>query len=236
LHYQILTIFPEIFAGFTSSSLIGKAIASSSISVKCVNIRDYAEAPHFKVDDTPYGGGAGMVMKPEPLTLAIADAKRAHPTAKVVLLAAAGERFNQSRARELSSADALILVCGRYEGIDQRVINNCVDHVFSIGDFVIMGGEVAAMALIEATARLIPSVIGNQSSLDNESFGGTTDSEILLEAPQYTRPEDFRGHKVPETLLSGDHARIAKWRASASLEITTKYRPDLLRARVEQKR
>ena len=209
------------------SSLIKKALDKGVLQISLTDIRDFSSPPHNNVDDIPYGGGAGMVMKPEPLVLAIEAERAKNPNALVVLLSASGEIFNQRRAIELSERD-LILVCGRYEGIDQRVIELAVDLEISIGDYVLMGGEVAAMAVIEACARLIPGAIGNSESLTTESFNDQN-GEALLEAPQYTRPPEFRGKVVPEVLISGDHKKIAAWRKQNSLELTRRRRPELLK-------
>lgn len=230
LTFHILTIFPEIFDGFVRSSLIAKAIERGTVSIKLQNIREFAEPPHYKVDDTPYGGSAGMVMKPEPLTKAIETIKASCPTSKVILLSASGQRFDQSWAQNLSLESDLILVCGRYEGVDQRVIDLLVDYELSIGDFVLMGGEVAGMAIVEACARLLPEVLGNSQSLHEESFSRAHSGEQLLEGPHYTRPPEFRGRKVPEILLSGDHAKIAEWRNLQARAKTEQVRPDLLAA------
>ncbi len=217
LKVEILTLFPELIQGFTTASLIGKAIKKQLLDIRLTQIRDFASAPHFSVDDTPYGGGAGMVMRPEPLALAIEDAKSRLPNAQVVLLAANGKTFNQQLAKQYSSWPELILICGRYEGVDQRIIELFVDHEISIGDYVLMGGEVPAMVVIEASARLIPGVIGNSESLLVESFES---QECLLESPQYTKPAEFRGLGVPEVLLSGNHAAISNWRKQASQKLT----------------
>ena len=224
----ILTIFPEIFTGFLDSSLIEKARSRELLQIDVRNIRDFAEPPHHKVDDTPYGGGAGMVMKPEPLVAAIEWAKTELPTAPVILLSPSGERFEQRIAEKLSNSVELILVCGRYEGVDQRVIDLVVDREISIGDYVLMGGEVPAMALLEATVRLIDGVVGNEQSTELESFL-VTDEGTMLEAPHYTRPPEFRGRTVPEVLLSGDHQRIEEWRTNKGIERTRSRRPDLLK-------
>ncbi len=220
---EILTIFPDLFSGFLASSLIGKARAKGGIEVVTTDIRRYAEPPHFHVDDTPYGGGAGMLMKPEPLCRAIEDAKARLPRARVILLSASGVSFKQSTARRLSALPELILVCGRYEGIDQRVVDLLVDEQISIGDYVLMGGEVPAMVVIEACTRLITGVVGNEESIEHESFDGKS-SDAVLEAPQYTRPPEFRGLKVPEVLLSGNHQKIATWRLEQSRELTKRRR------------
>ncbi len=231
---EILTIFPQIFDSFLATSLIQKAIARNLLSINCKNIRDFADAPHFKVDDEPYGGGAGMLMKPEPLYRAILDAKTRLPNAPVILLSASGQLFNQTKAQELNQHNELILVCGRYEGVDQRVIDLLVDLELSIGDYVLMGGEAPAMVLVEAIARLKPNIIGNEQSLNSESFAATeqapsSQAATLLEAPQYTRPAEFEGHSVPATLLGGDHSKILEWRKQQSIERTKKNRPDLLK-------
>jgi tRNA (guanine37-N1)-methyltransferase len=224
---QILTIFPEIFSSFLATSLIAKAQEKNLVKIEAINIRDFADPPHFSVDDTPYGGGAGMVMKPEPLARAIRHTKQKAPSAKVILLTPAGKRFSQADAHELSGHGDLILVCGRYEGVDQRVIDLYVDSLISIGDFVLMGGEIPAMAIIEASLRLIDDVIGNKESLSEESFS-IKESQPLLEAPHYTKPAEFEGEKVPEVLLSGNHKEIAKWRKSEAHRVTREIRPDLL--------
>ena len=223
---ELITIFPELFSGFLTSSLIAKAQERSLLSIATLNIRDFAEPPHFHVDDTPYGGGAGMLMKAEPLAKAIEDAKTRLPNARVILLSASGQTFTQSKASELSVCPELILVCGRYEGVDQRVIDILVDEELSIGDYVLMGGEVPAMVLIEACTRLIAGVIGNEESVEHESFR-SQDESTQLEAPHYTRPAEFRGRKVPDVLLSGNHKKIAEWRLAESKKLTAARRQHL---------
>lgn len=220
---EVLSIFPELFQSFLNTSLINKSISKDLISITIQNIRDFAEAPHYKVDDTPYGGGSGMVMKPEPLVKAIRDSKLKLPNAKTIYLSPAGITFNQSKAKELSNFSELILVCGRYEGIDQRVIDIEIDYEISIGDFVLMGGEIPAMVIIEAVTRLIPNVLHNNNSTNEESFENN-----LLEYPQYTRPENFEGIKVPDILLGGNHKLICEWRAEQSKIKTKVKRPDLV--------
>lgn len=221
---EIITIFPGIFAGFLKESLVGKAVSSGSLQITLTNFRDFAPPPHRSVDDSPYGGGPGMVLKPEPLADAVKSAKKRLPAAKVVLLSASGEPFKQGLARSFAAESAeLILVCGRYEGVDQRFIDLYVDKEISIGDYVLMGGEVPAMVLIESITRLIPGVIGNESSTELESYENN-----LLEAPQYTRPPEFENMKVPQPLLSGDHKAITNWRKERSLELTSRRRPDLI--------
>jgi tRNA (guanine37-N1)-methyltransferase len=224
---EILTIFPELLSGFLGASLIKKAIDRNLLEVALLNPRDFAAPPHFKVDDSPYGGGAGMVMLPEPLAAAIEDAKKRLPKARVVLMSAAGRRFDQRKAYELSRQPELILVCGRYEGVDQRVVDLLVDEELSMGDYVLMGGEVPAMAVLEAAVRLVGDVVGNAESIEHESFGPPADPKGLLEAPQYTRPPVFRGVAVPEVLLSGNHRDIDAWRSEQSRARTAKIRPDL---------
>lgn len=228
MRVEILTLFPEIFKGFFEASLIGKAIERGLLSVTITQIRDFADAPHYHVDDTPYGGGAGMVMRPEPLSRAIEAARSRLPNAKIILLSASGELFTQAKASNLSEAQELILICGRYEGVDQRVIDLYVDHEICIGDYVLMGGELPAMVLIEASLRLVPEVLGNSESTLNESFSANKET-LQLEAPHYTRPAEFSGVKVPEVLLSGNHAQIEKWRSEKGLAVTRLRRPDLLK-------
>ena len=226
LKITILTIFPEMFQGFTTSSLIAKAIEKSVISINVVNIRDYADPPHFKVDDEIYGGGAGMLFKPEPLIAAIeaVESKESH----TVLMSAAGRKFTQEAANQLSKQKELILIAGRYEGVDQRVVDLKVDQELCISDAICMGGEVPAMFVIEAVTRLLSEGIGNPDSLNEESFSLKAEGNLLLEAPHYTRPPEYRGKKVPEVLLSGDHKKIKAWREEQSKIRTKQNRPDLL--------
>jgi len=223
LKAEILTLFPEIFSGFLESSLIKKATEKGLFSPALTQIRDFSDPPHYQVDDTPYGGGAGMLMKAEPLGRAIEDAKFRLPRAKVVLLSPCGQVFNQQLAHSLSKHEELIFVCGRYEGIDERIVELYVDYSLSIGDFVLMGGEVAAMLVIEASLRLVPGVLGNSESLTMESFSHSN----LLEAPQYTRPPTYKGLTVPDVLLSGNHQLIEKWRKEQAKLRTKKIRPEL---------
>lgn len=213
---ELLTIFPDIFASFLKTSLVGKAIDKGLLSVRATNIRDFSSPPHNKVDDAPYGGGAGMVMMVEPLIKAIEAARSRLPNAKTILLSPGGPRFTQAKAIEMSTASETIFVCGRYEGVDQRVIDLGIDEELSIGDFVVMGGEVPAMMVIEACLRLRPDVIHNSDSTLFESFSPTLGDGTWVEAPQYTRPEDFRGHAVPAVLLSGNHKAIHEWRVAES--------------------
>jgi tRNA (guanine37-N1)-methyltransferase len=209
---NLLTIFPEIFDSFLKTSLVGKAVARGLFTTTVTNIRDFSLPPHNKVDDSPYGGGAGMVMLPEPLVSSIESVKQRDPETWVVLLSPGGVRFTQSKAQELANRPSVTFVCGRYEGIDQRVIDLAIDEEISVGDFVVMGGEVPAMVVIEASLRLRPGVLHNAESTSHESFSLELAGGDLVEAPQYTRPENFRGCAVPEVLLSGNHKAIAEWR------------------------
>ena len=220
---EILTLFPRMVAAPLEESILGKARARGLLRVQVTDIRDFAEGKHRVTDDVPYGGGAGMVMKPEPLVAAIEAAKEREPQARVVLMSPQGRRFDQEKALQLSRQPALVLVCGRYEGVDERVLR-WVDEELSLGDFVLTGGELAALAAVAAVARLLPGVLGNELSAQSESFAG----EGLLEGPQYTRPPEFRGLRVPEVLLSGDHAKIAGWRREQAMARTRERRPDLL--------
>ena len=228
MQIEVLTLFPELFSGFAASALVKRAQQRGLLNLVFSNIRDFAAPPHYKVDDTPYGGGAGMLMKPEPLTAAIENAKQRLPQAAAVLLSPAGRLFRQETAEEYRAVSQLILVCGRYEGVDQRVIDQLIDDEINIGDYVLMGGEVPAMVVIEAVLRLQTEVLGNSESLLSESFAADDSGRRLLEAPQYTRPPEFRGAAVPEVLLSGNHKQIEAWRRERSLELTRKRRPDLL--------
>ena len=220
MQFDVLTLFPEMFEPI-KQSILGKAIEKEKIKLKLVNIRDFSKDKHKKVDDTPYGGGAGMVMKPD----VVYDAYKSvyEENAKVIYLSPQGKTLNQKKVEELSKEKHLILLCGHYEGIDQRVIDKIVDEEISIGDYVLTGGEIPAMVLIDTVSRYIDGVL-NQESIKEESF-----SEGLLEYPQYTRPEVFEGEKVPEILLSGHHENIEKWRQEQALKITKQKRPDLLK-------
>ena len=220
MQFDVLTLFSEMFEPI-KQSILGKAIEKEKIKLKLVNIRDFSKDKHKKVDDTPYGGGAGMVMKPD----VVYDAYKSvyEENAKVIYLSPQGKTLNQKKVEELSKEKHLILLCGHYEGIDQRVIDKIVDEEISIGDYVLTGGEIPAMVLIDTVSRYIDGVL-NQESIKEESF-----SEGLLEYPQYTRPEVFEGEKVPEILLSGHHENIEKWRKEQALKITKQKRPDLLK-------
>jgi tRNA (guanine37-N1)-methyltransferase len=221
---DVLTLFPGIFKGPLDESILKRARDAGLIDIHLHDIRDWATDKHRTVDDYPYGGGAGMVMKPEPIFAAVeAVQQMVEPSGRVILLTPQGRVFSQAIARELSSEPRLLLLCGRYEGVDERVREHLVDDEISIGDYVLGGGELPAMVLIETVARLVPGVLGSEESLAHESHTGG-----LLEYPQYTRPEDFRGWKVPDVLLSGNHGEVEKWRNQQRLERTRRRRPDLL--------
>lgn len=211
---QVITLFPEMFSGVLNNSMMWKAQNQGLVEFRMINLRDFGLGPRRQVDDTPYGGGDGMLLMPEPLFAAVEDAKVYDPTAKVVIMTPRGRRWKQAIAQEWADGgDNYIFICGRYEGYDERIMQ-LVDEQVSIGDYVLTGGELAAMTIIDSVVRLIPGVLGGENSAAIESF---SDGETL-EFPQYTRPEDFRGMKVPEVLLSGNHALIAKWRAENSLK------------------
>ena len=220
MKFDILTLFPEMFEGI-KYSIIGKAIEKELIDINIVNIRDFSKDKHKKVDDTPYGGGAGMVLKPDVVYDAYNSIKS--DNSKVIYLSPKGKTLNQEKVKELAQKNHIILLCGHYEGIDQRVIDEIVDEEISIGDYVLTGGEIPAMVLIDSVSRYVDGVI-TKESVEEESF-----SNGLLEYPQYTRPEIFLDKKVPEILLSGHHENIKKWREKQSLEITRSKRPDLLK-------
>ena len=227
MRFYIITIFPEVVEGL-DFSILRLAREKGLLEIVSVNPRDFTTDRHRTVDDQPYGGGAGMVMKPEPLVAAIRDVREKDPTVKVFLLSPKGETFTQPMARRLARLSSVALVCGRYEGVDQRVVAY-VDGEISLGDFVMAGGELAAMVVVETVARLVPGVLGSPESLEEESFSGD-----LLEYPQYTRPPVFEGLEVPPVLLSGDHGEIARWRRYQQLKVTWERRPHLL-ARAELK-
>jgi tRNA (guanine37-N1)-methyltransferase len=220
MRIDVFTIFPEWFAGPFDVSLLGKARAAGRFDLRVHDLRVHTTDRHRSVDDTPYGGGAGMVMAPEPIFAAVEGVQPPRP---LLLLSAAGRRFDHAVATELASGDGFSLLCGRYEGVDQRVADHLCDGELSVGDFVLAGGEAAAAVVVDAVARLLPGVMGNEASGTDESF-----ATGLLEYPQYTRPAEFRGAAVPEVLLSGDHARVARWRRAQALRRTLARRPDLL--------
>ncbi len=216
----VLTLFPELIENYIAFGVIGRASKNNVASVSAVDIRDFTEDKHRTVDDVPFGGGAGMVLKAEPLAKAM---ESVGATGHRVLLSPSGRPFTQADAIRWSSLDALTLVCGRYEGVDERFRQQYVDDVVSIGDYVLSGGELGALVVLDATLRFVPGVLGNRESLEQESF-----SDGLLEHPQYTRPASWRGWDVPEVLLSGHHQNIAQWRREASVNRTALHRPDLL--------
>lgn len=222
MKFDILTLFPEMFEPL-KTSVIGKAVQKEQITINLVNIRDFSKDKHKKVDDTPYGGGAGMVMKPDVVYSAYQSVEKQSQKAKVIYMSPQGKTLNQQKVEELSKESHLIILCGHYEGIDQRVLDKIVDEEISIGDYVLTGGEIPAMVLIDSVSRYVEGVL-NQESIQEESF-----SNGMLEYPQYTRPEVFEGESVPEILLSGHHEKIDRWRKQKSLEITKRKRPDLLK-------
>lgn len=223
---DVITLFPEWIESLRELGLTGRALGDGTVSLNCWNPRDYAEGVHRSVDDRPYGGGPGMVMRPEPLARAIEAARGNDPDVRIGCLTPQGRRLEQSDVAALAGRDRLILVCGRYEGIDERVMDSLVDEEWSVGDFVLSGGEPAAAVMIDAVVRLLPGVLGHELSAEQDSF-----SDGLLDCPHYTRPESWRGQSVPEVLLSGDHARIARWRLARSLDRTRRRRPELLESR-----
>jgi len=223
LDVELMSLFPEIFDSFLRTSLVGKAIENGIVRVACTNPRDFASGRHRQVDDASYGGGPGMVLRPEPLAAAIESVESARGRTHRIILSPAGRLFDQALAQDLACRGRLMLICGRYEGVDERISDLFADEVISIGDYVLAGGEVAATVIVEAVSRLVPGVLGCGDSAIDESF-----SEGRLEYPQWTRPPEFRGMTVPEVLLSGNHAQVATWRRLESLRRTQARRPDLL--------
>lgn len=224
LQVDVLTIFPDMVRQAVSHSIVGRAIASGRLEVRVHDLRDWAEGKHRQVDDTPFGGGAGMVMLPAPLFRAIRDITESGANVPVLYTAPDGERFDQKMAQELAESGQFVVVCGHYEGIDERVREAVITREVSIGDYVLTGGELPALVILDATARLLPGVLGNETSAHEESFGV---GGGLLEYPQYTRPAMFENRAVPDVLLSGHHAKIANWRRTLSLVRTRARRPDL---------
>lgn len=222
---EIITIFPELFSNAFDAGMIYQARKKGLVQIEIVDLRNYTEDRHRTVDDRPYGGGEGMVLKPEPIFRAVEKCQeRSGSRPHVILLSPQGATFDQEKAKELSLKQHLVLVCGRYEGVDQRVADSLVDEEISIGDFVLSGGEFAALVAVDAVTRLIPGVVGKGMSVLKESF-----MDELLDHPQFTRPPEFRGMKVPEVLLSGDHHEIQRWREEQALKRTHERRPDLLK-------
>ncbi|GGF11217.1 tRNA (guanine-N(1)-)-methyltransferase [Halobacillus andaensis] len=227
MHIDILTLFPEMFHGVMEQSIMKRATDKGAVSYQTVNFREYTENKHQKVDDYPYGGGAGLVLTPQPIFDAVEATKKKQDTQpRVILMCPQGEPYSQQKAEELSEEDHLIFLCGHYEGYDERVRQELVTDEISIGDYVLTGGELGAMVVIDSVVRLLPDVLGNERSAPEDSF-----SNGLLEHPHYTRPREFRGHEVPEVLLSGNHAKIEEWRHYESLKRTYFRRPDLLEDR-----
>ena len=234
--FHVVTIFPEFFRGPFEHGVIQRAQKAGLIEIRVHDLRTWTQDRHRTVDDRPFGGGEGMVLKPEPLFDAVeavwpersglAGNARGDPRRRVILLSAQGRRFDQAKARELSAVPELLLICGRYEGVDERVAEHLADEELSIGDYVLSGGELAAAVVIDAVARLQEGVLGNEDSAVFESFGESADG--LLDCPQYTRPAEFRGWRVPETLLGGNHEQIRRWRKEAALKKTRRLRPDLV--------
>lgn len=224
MNYHILTLFPQMVSDGLNTSIIGRAVEKGLIEIETINIRDYSKDKHHHVDDAPYGGGAGMVMQPGPVCDSYEDlCNRIGKQPRVLYMTPQGKVFNQSIAQELALEEDLVFLCGHYEGIDERVIDEIVSDEISIGNFIITGGELAAMMIIDSVSRLIPGVLNNEESFQNETF-----SNNLLEYPQYTRPVEFMGKKVPDVLLSGHHENVNKWRREQSLRRTFLKRPELL--------
>jgi tRNA (guanine37-N1)-methyltransferase len=222
MRFDIITIFPEMFAGVFSGGVVRRAVEKGLVEVRVHDLRDYAQGRHRQVDDRPFGGLEGMVFKPEPVFRAV-EAVRGEGAARVVLLSPQGRKLDPGLAEELAGSPRVILVCGRYEGVDERIVAALADDEVSIGDYVLTGGEPAAVVVVDVVARFVPGVVGRGESVRHDSF-----AEGRLDFPQYTRPRDFRGMKVPQVLFSGDHARIGRWRLKKALEKTLDRRPDLL--------
>ncbi len=223
MNYHVLTLFPEMIENGMNTSITGRAITKGLLSLEAINIRDFAFNKHQKVDDYPYGGGAGMLMQAEPVYLSYESiAERIGRKPRVIFLTPQGKTFNQDMAKEFALEEDLVFLCGHYEGIDERVLEEIVTDYVSIGDYVLTGGELPAMVMMDSISRMVPGVLNNQESGETESFSGN-----LLEYPQYSRPEEWNGRRVPEILLSGHHANIAKWRHEQALERTRTRRPDL---------
>jgi len=223
MKFDFLTLFPEMIEAYLRQGVLAGAINRGLISVMLINIRDFAKGTHKTTDDRPYGGGDGMIMKPGPIHRALKSVDRVQGTSRVILLSPQGKRFDQSMAWNMSRWDQLIMICGRYEGVDERIVLSGVDLELSVGDYVLTGGELGAMVVMDAVARLIPGVLGGERSSLEDSF-----EEGLLKYPQYTRPRSFQGLEVPDVLLSGDHEKIRLWRRKESLRRTFERRPDLL--------
>jgi tRNA (guanine37-N1)-methyltransferase len=229
MRFHIVTIFPEFFAGPFDHGVVARAKTSGLVDIRVHDLRNWTYDRHKTVDDRPFGGGEGMLLKPQPLFEAVeAVMPERSPAKKVVLLSAQGRPFNQVVAREYAALEEVLLICGRYEGVDERVAEHLADEELSVGDFVLSGGELAAAIVVDAVGRLLPGVLGNEDSSRNESF---SEGDGFLDCPQYTRPAEFRGWKVPDVLLGGNHEEIKRWRRAASREKTQRLRPDLLTSR-----
>lgn len=228
MRFDVITLFPELFEPFLKVGVTRRAFESGQVQVRLWNLRDFAEGNYRRVDDRPFGGGPGMVMMAEPLARCLQAVRAENPSAPVVLFSPVGERLNHAAVERWSAGEGAILLCGRYEGIDQRFVDRHVDVQLSLGDFVLSGGEVAAMALLDAVARLQPGVLNDAGSHQEDSFNPALDG--LLDCPHYTRPEEWQGEKVPAELLSGHHAQIERWRRERRLEVTARHRPDLIGA------
>jgi len=224
MRFDVLTLFPELFSSFFKETILGRAVKSGVVDIRLVNLRSFARGRHLVTDDRPFGGGEGMVMKPGPISRALESIDRTKDESLVLLLTPQGRTFDQPLAWDLSRMEQLILICGRYEGVDERIRTNCVDMELSIGDYILSGGETAAMVVIDAVSRLVPGVLGGEKSTQEDSF-----EDGLLAYPQYTRPRVFKNQEVPEILLSGDHEKIRVWRRTESLKRTVERRPDLLK-------
>ena len=220
---NILTIFPEMFGSVLNTSILGRAVDSGLLEITLTDIRPFSACKHKNTDDYPFGGGAGMIMTAQPILDAMEHVSAQYTHPRRIYLGPRGRTLTSSLARSLAEEEELILLCGHYEGVDQRVLDSCIDEEISIGDYILTGGELAAMVLIDAVSRFVPGVLGSAESPEEESF-----SDGLLEYPQYTRPRDFRGMRVPEVLLNGNHADIRAWRRKESLIATARFRPDLL--------
>jgi tRNA (guanine37-N1)-methyltransferase len=225
MRIDVLTLFPEMFPGYLGQSLLKKAVDAHLVEVNVYNIRDWARGKHRQVDDRPFGGGPGMVLRPEPLVECVEEVQRQAAPGRLVLLTPQGRRLDQRVVEDLAGGERLVLICGRYEGVDQRVIDLLQPEELSVGDFVLNGGEVAAMVVIDAVVRLVPGVLGDEESNKQDSFSG---EPPLLEFPQYTRPREYRGLAVPDVLVSGNHEQIARWREEQKLRRTRQRRADLL--------
>ncbi len=225
MNFYVMTLFPEMIKDGLNHSIISRAVDNNLINVEAVDIRDFTPSKHKKVDDYPYGGGAGLVMQAEPIYNTYMSIKdKLSENTKVIYMSPKGRVFNQEIAKELSLEKDLVILCGHYEGVDQRIIDEIVTEEISIGDYILTGGELSAMVIIDSVSRLLPSVLGKAESFEDESF-----SDGLLEYPQYTRPQNFLGREVPEVLLSGNHAKIKEWRLQKSLELTLERRPDIIK-------